>query len=143
LAASSGVPGKCGIQVEVYFSNYRKQTESLATIIACVCNELIEMKLVKDANAIHEVNTQYVNFANVIFDHHRRASLNTIFSYLEQYGLKREDDDLEAMTDWDQKMNSNPALGNLIMAGRFGQWKYYWTDDCVMRGLQISKALHK
>ena len=107
LAASNGVPGKCGIQVEVYFSNYRKQTESLATIIARVCNELIEMKLVKDASFIHEVNTQFVNYANVIFDHHRRASLNTIYAYLEQFGLKREDDDLEAMTDWEKKMSSN------------------------------------
>jgi len=30
-------------------------------------------------------------------------------------------------------------LGDVILAGRFGQWKYYWSDDCVLRGKQIGE----
>jgi hypothetical protein len=40
------------------------------------------------------------------------------------------------MTDWDTKPEK--PLGNIILAGRFAQWKYYWTDDCVMRGKYIA-----
>jgi UDP-galactopyranose mutase len=52
----------------------------------------------------------------------------------------REEQDLEPMTDWNKKLENQEKLGDLIMAGRFGEWKYYWTDDCVMRGLHISKG---
>ena len=29
-------------------------------------------------------------------------------------------------------------IKDLALAGRFGQWKYYWTDDCVLRGKKLS-----
>jgi len=29
-------------------------------------------------------------------------------------------------------------MGQLILAGRFAQWKYYWSDDCVLRGKFIA-----
>jgi protoporphyrinogen oxidase len=143
FAPNNGVKGKSGIQAEVYFSKYRKQTESLSFIIDSVCKELVEMGLVKDLEYIEEVNTKKIQFANVIFDHPRRKSLDKIYNYLSQFGLMREEDDLEPMTDWNKKFENNEMLGDLIMAGRFGQWKYYWTDDCVMRGLYISKKIKK
>jgi hypothetical protein len=27
-----------------------------------------------------------------------------------------------------------------MLAGRFAQWKYFWTDDCVLRGRQLAEA---
>ena len=141
FAPENGIPGKSGLQVEVYFSKYRQQTESLSSIIDAVCNELVEMGLVKDHSAIEEVNTKKIKYANVIFDHPRREALDKIYNYLGKYGLVREDQDLEPMTDWNKKLENPEPLGDLIMAGRFGEWKYYWTDDCVMRGLHISKNI--
>jgi protoporphyrinogen oxidase len=143
FAAGNGTPGKSGLQVEVYFSKYRQQTESIGTIVEKVCNELVEMGLVKDLLSIEEVNTNRIRYANVIFDHPRRESLEEIWTWLGKYGLKRERDDLEPMTDWNKKIEAPEELGDIIMAGRFGQWKYYWTDDCVMRGLHIKKCLGK
>jgi protoporphyrinogen oxidase len=141
LSPENGVNGKCGIQIEVYFSKYRLQTESLSFIVDKVCNEMVEMGLVKSIDSIEEVNTKKIKYANVIFDHSRKKALDKIFNYLSNYGLKRESDDLDPMTDWDVKLKEKEQFGNLIMAGRFGQWKYYWTDDCTLRGLYISENL--
>ncbi len=99
------------------------------------------MGLVKNKEAIEEVNTKKIKYANVIFDHNRKPALEKIFDYLSEFGLVRENDDLDAATDWNKKLASDEKLGSLILAGRFGQWKYYWTDDCVMRGLHISKSV--
>ena len=45
------------------------------------------------------------------------------------------------MSNWEEKNKGN-ALGSLIMAGRFGQWKYFWSDDCVLRGKYISENIN-
>ena len=141
FAPENGVTGKSGLQVEVYFSKYHQQKESVSHIADKVCQELVEMGLIKDLSLIEEINTKRIKYANVIFDHPRRESLNKIYNYLGKYGLVREDQDLEPMTDWNKKLEKKEKLGELIMAGRFGEWKYYWTDDCVMRGLVISKGI--
>ena len=141
FSPENGVPGKSGLQVEVYFSKYRKQTQGLSEIIDSVCKELVEMGLAKKTEDILEVNTKKVKYANVIFDLGRKEALNTIYNYLTQFGLIREDDDLNSMTNWNQRLENPQPLGSIIMAGRFGEWKYHWTDDCVMRGLLISKSI--
>ena len=86
-----------------------------------------------DNNAVHGVHCPW---ANVIFTHETRLALNTIWTWLEGFGLKREEGDLLPWTDWQN--SSVPRVGDLAMAGRFGQWKYFWTDDCVLRGKDFS-----
>ena len=141
FSVHNGSPGKSGLQVEVYFSKYKKQHESLSQIIDKVCLELVEMGVVKSQADILEVNTKKVQYANVIFDFPRRSAMETIFSYLEGFGLEREHDEFEPMCDWNKKMDTPQKLGDLVLSGRFGQWKYFWTDDCVMRGLFIGQNL--
>jgi len=141
FSPANGIPGKTGIQVEVYFSKYRPQNESLPVIIDKVCNELVEMGLLKSRESIEEISTRRVKHANVIFDLQREENLNKVYDYLTGFGLVRESDDLAPMTNWHKKIESGQKLGSLIMAGRYGEWKYYWTDDCVMRGLHISKSI--
>ncbi len=67
----------------------------------------------------------------------RGAALDTIWSWLETKGLAREDDDLAPTTVWDSR--SRPHFGSIVMAGRFSQWKYFWTDDCVLRAAEIGE----
>ncbi|CAM4109925.1 Protoporphyrinogen oxidase [Pedobacter westerhofensis] len=143
LSPNNGVAGKCGIQVEVYFSKYKKQEQSLAEITQKVTEELIEMGLIRSEQYIEETHTNFIKYANVIFDHKREESLNKILSYLSSFGLLREKDDLEPMTDWNTKLEISPVenLGDLVLAGRFGQWKYYWTDDCILRGKYIKESI--
>jgi protoporphyrinogen oxidase len=142
LSPNNAPAGKTGIQVEVYFSKYKPATESPERIAAKVCSELVEMGLIKSLEAITAVHTKFVPWANVIFDHDRRVALDQVLDWLSQKGLRREDDDLEPITDWDRKLAEPlPDEGqSLFLAGRYAQWKYYWTDDCVLRGLYLSET---
>ncbi|MBW3127593.1 protoporphyrinogen/coproporphyrinogen oxidase [Hymenobacter profundi] len=136
LSPANGIVGKTGIQVEVYFSKYKPMKESQDEIISAVCNEMIEMGLIQTAESIESTHSKWVEWANVIFDHPRKKALGSIYNWLEQYGLVREENDLEPTTDWDQQFAKDPCIasGSLFLAGRFGQWNYFWSDDCVLRG---------
>lgn len=144
LSPDNGIEGKCGIQVEVYFSKYKEQRETIEQISKKIAGELIEMGLIKNESCIEEVNTNYIKYANVIFDHKRQKSLDTILDYLTDFGLVRENDDLTPATDWIKKeaVTNNNEFGDIILAGRFGQWKYYWTDDCILRGKYIAENIN-
>jgi protoporphyrinogen oxidase len=140
LSPHNAPEGKTGVQVEVYFSKYRPLCESFEHVAGKVCEELVEMGLVRSLDAIESVHTKWVPWANVIFDHERREALRTILDWLEPFGLAREDDELEPTTDWHNKLDGvGPGEQKLFLAGRYAQWKYYWTDDCVLQGLLIAK----
>jgi protoporphyrinogen oxidase len=140
LAPNNGVEGQCGIQVEVYFSDYHPFTGDAAEIAKeVVYKELIQMGLVRFKADIQSYHHKWIEWANVIFDNQRIAAQDKVLAWLETKGLVREQDDLEPMTDWDTK--AGQRLGDIVMAGRFAQWKYYWTDDCVLRGRYISDSL--
>ncbi|QNI66414.1 NAD(P)-binding protein [Synechococcus sp. BMK-MC-1] len=44
-------------------------------------------------------------------------------------------------TNWNNTHVFND-LERLSLAGRFGQWKYFWSDDCLLGGQQLSGALN-
>lgn len=62
--------------------------------------------------------------------------MKCIIEELEPYGLARRGDELDAMTDWEKmdKMEKLDSNASLILLGRFGEWKYYWSDDSVLAG---------
>ena len=140
FAPSNGETGKCGIQVEVYFSAYRPLAEPIDVIENKVLNELVKMQLINAVTDVKSSHTKWIEWANVIFDHERVEAQNEIFSWLETVGMTRETDDLAPMTDWLEKVKQHN--GDVIMAGRFAQWKYYWTDDCVMRAKNIIENIN-
>lgn len=134
--AKANVPeGKLGLQVEIYGSAEKELPEPQEAMDR-VSAELIKMGLV---DAIETIHCQFVPYANVIFDLKRRKAQNLVLSWLASHGLDRVEGDLDPMTDWSKK--SPKLAGNLFLAGRFGQWKYFWTDDCVLRGKQLKEAL--
>lgn len=136
LISPDNVPvGKTGIQVEVYFSKYKPLTMSTEEVTQIVCKELIEMGIIDTVESVH---TNLIPYANIIYDHSRRENQNIVLGWLECYGLTREPDDLEPMTDWSTVKPRK--LGNLALAGRFAQWKYFWSDDCILRGKYISSC---
>jgi len=96
---------------------------------------LINMNLIHSNDAIESYHTKWVDWANVIFDQEREIAQNVIFTWLESLGMTREEDDLEPMSDWETKKTIK--VGDIVLAGRFAQWKYFWTDDCVMRAKYI------
>ncbi|MCP9890262.1 FAD-dependent oxidoreductase [Cyanobium sp. Aljojuca 7D2] len=135
LSANNCPDGRTGIQVEVYESAYQPFQISHSDVAQAVVKELQDIGLAKGKMTVH---TQYVPYANVIFDHNRREAQDIILSWLEQFGLAREEQDLDPMTDWDSVKDNH--YGDLILAGRFGQWKYFWSDDCIMRGMTIAQG---
>ena len=137
LSPNNAPEGMTGIQVEVYFSKYKPLDNTIESIALSVSKELIEMGLIKSEYYIDSINTKIIKWANVVYDHDRVEAQNKIFNWLSNYGLVRENDDLAPMTDWNLKMKDKIEFGNIILAGRFAQWKYYWTDDCILRSLLI------
>ena len=136
LLSPGNVPnGYTGLQVEVYSSKYKKIDLTPGEIEKKVHDELKTMGLIEEVNTSHIIKVPY---ANVIFDNKRKNAQEKIFIFLEKFGLKREIDDLNPMTNW--KNISNISFGDIILAGRYGQWKYFWTDDCVLRGMIIGKS---
>ncbi|WP_415399076.1 protoporphyrinogen/coproporphyrinogen oxidase [Synechococcus sp. W4D4] len=130
-----------GFQVEVYESKYRQLNRDHSEISDCVVKELQDMGLIKK---IHSVHTQYIPYSNIICDHYRRASLSAILTYLENFGLERQADDLDPMTEWTRRENSKSKLtSEIFLGGRYGQWKYYWSDDCILRGKQIAEQINR
>jgi protoporphyrinogen oxidase len=135
LSPSNTPSDSIGIQVEVYASRYRPFPESHDMIARKVVGEVRQLGLASEIQAVH---TQYVPYANVIFDHPRRQHQDRILDWLTTFGMEREEGDLDPMTDWGKTRPKQ--LATLNLAGRFGQWKYYWTDDCIMRGKQLSSS---
>jgi protoporphyrinogen oxidase len=145
LTAANAPAGSTGVQVEVYFSRHRPLVESPETIGAKVLDEIVEMKLIDPArlreNSGIITSVSYCPWANVIFDHQTKSAVDCILASLESQGLQREDDDLNPLTNWDNKLHQAPKIGDVALAGRFGQWKYYWTDDCVLRGSVLGRGM--
>ena len=133
LSPNNMKEGQVGLQVEIYGSKYKPFPGSAEAIASKVIQEVARMGLVEKVEDYH---IQRIRYANVIFDHHRKKALDTILDWLTEFGLKRSNQDLDPMTEWDncEKYNITP----LNLAGRFGEWKYHWSDDCVLRGKQIS-----
>ena len=99
-----------------------------------VIDELIEMQLIKSKKYVEHKFIRSVPWANVLFTNNYQDNLNLILMFLNQYGLVREYDDIEPITNWGEKMNKVQVFGSIVLAGRYSQWKYYWSDDCVLRG---------
>ena len=134
LSPENTPDGIAGIQVEVYASPYRPFAEGFDEIVSKVLNEILDMSLLDD---IHSVHYKFVPYANIIFDKNRRSALDTIFSYFEGFGLVREDNDLDPVADWSKAL-SFTCQPELYLAGRYAQWNYFWSDDCILRGSQLS-----
>lgn len=131
------------IQVEVYQSVYKGLKIPAHEIIDRVVGELYELGLIdtslfNDGSQLKSHITE-LEWGNVIFDHYRKNTLETILNGLTTYGLVREVGDLSPSTlEWEYVPEIADAT--LVFAGRYAQWKYYWSDDCVLRGRQISQA---
>lgn len=138
LAPSNAPEGCSAVQVEIY-SSVDKPLPSDANMIARqVVAELYTLGLIDHSCPKESVkfHTRYLKYANVIFDHNRRKALDDIFKALEPLGLRRNARDLDALTDWSEAASNQ--RGDLCLLGRFGEWKYYWSDDCVMAGKMLA-----
>jgi len=146
LTPGNAPKGWTGIQVEVYSNPLKPLPADRAEIGGRVVEELIEMGLIAPENLTQpgEIYRDLlsVQWANPVFTFATEPALKEIWAWLETYGLYREPDDLYPLTKWTDTPNPLPANNaTLFMAGRFGQWKYFWSDDCVLRGRHLAAAV--
>jgi protoporphyrinogen oxidase len=144
LSPHNAPSGWTGIQTEVYFSRHRPLTTLPQTIGQRVEAELTEMGLI-DRSHFSRGDTSHRHihhapWANVIFDHDTAPALETIWGWLESYGLERDSEDTHPLTDWKAAPLPRAGRRSLTMAGRFAQWKYYWSDDCILRGKRCAQV---
>lgn len=140
LSPYNAPTGWTGVQTEVYFSRHRPLEVGSRSIGEKVISELEEMGLIDAERATFHLVS--VPWANVIFDLSTRQCLEVIWQWLEGRGMARESDDLDPLSSWNEPHGLPIRKSSLVMAGRFGQWKYFWTDDCILRGRALGHAFY-
>ena len=144
LSHNNAPRGHSGVQVEVYHSRMKPLAQSESQIVETVLDELVEMGLIDLDLAGGRKNirthTKRVPWANIVYHHATKEALGVVLSSLEAFGLNREVDDLHPLTSW--AAHHDVSIGDLVLAGRYAQWKYFWTDDCVLRGKQLGEMAH-
>jgi protoporphyrinogen oxidase len=107
--------GMTAMSVEVCGSDFKPLPDDRDLVVAQVQRELIDMGLLQGPDAVHSVSVRYCPWGQVIYDHNRRAALDRVKSFLDSVGV--------------------------IRAGRYSQWGYMMTHDCVLRGRKIAEHL--
>jgi hypothetical protein len=103
------------MSVEVCGSDAKPLPTDRNAVVAQVQRELIDMGLLEGPQAVHGVSVRYCPWGQVVYDHNRRPALDCINKFLESFGV--------------------------IRAGRYAQWGYMMTHDCVLRGKKIAEHL--
>lgn len=110
-------PGGAGsLQAEIYYSKYKalKTMDFEEEVI----KDLKKIRIVNNDHQILFANHFNIPYANVLFDHHRKDNLRIVNKYLDGLGILR--------------------------CGRYGEWKYFWTDTSLLSGLEsVDKILSK
>ena len=125
-------------QAEIYHSSSKTINMDVEKLRIKVIEELRNIKIF---NKVFNSFTQSIKYANIIFDHDRVGNLEKIYSWLENHGLIREENEFDANLNLDVKQSKNINLGGLILAGRYAQWNYFWSDDCILRGKFIGENI--
>ena len=108
-------PAGCGsIQVEVYHSRFKPLPT--VNVAERVVEELRSMFVILPDDDICDVHEMAIPFANILFTLERENALQHVNDYLATHGVHG--------------------------CGRFGEWKYYWSDDSILSGWRVAEAIH-
>jgi protoporphyrinogen oxidase len=107
--APSNAPEGCGsIQLEVYHSVHRRLPCSVDNLAQRVVEELVRLRILAKQSEVLWARARPVSYANVVFNRYRARALAIILPWVEQQGI--------------------------LLAGRYGEWGYHWTDDATVSG---------
>lgn len=108
IKSIDNVPRGCSsIQAEIYYSNNSKINKSKNEILEETINQLIKIGLFKIEDLIVK-DIRSEKYANVVFDHNIYENREIINEYLH--------------------------TNNIISIGRFGEWKYFWSNQSLISG---------
>lgn len=115
MKSKNNVPeGKSSLQAEIYFSNKKPMHQSQAEILEDTIAKLVSMGLFSEED-VEVKDIRLIKYANVICDQKIDQNRNIIKDYLDSNGI--------------------------IMAGRFGEWKYFWSDQSFLSGKHAADML--
>jgi len=117
FSPNNAPPNCSGIAVEVYGSPYRPLPTDHPMVGKKVKQELIEMGLIEDEQAVTSLNVRHSPWGQVIFDHNRKPALETINAFLDQFGIVR--------------------------VGRYAEWGYLMTHDCVLSSRDAAQIIEQ
>lgn len=109
MLAPLNAPEGCGaIQVEVYHSKHRPLPCRPQALCDRVVDELLQLGILRSRSDVRWAQHREVPYANVVFTLDRAPALDTILPWIKEAGI--------------------------VLAGRYGEWAYHWTDDAVRAG---------
>jgi UDP-galactopyranose mutase len=104
--------GKSSICAEVAYS--ATQPVCKETIAETVIKDLIKTGILSVQDKTELIAQFDLKYAYVIFDHQRKRNVNKIKRYFKEHSV--------------------------ILAGRYGNWEYQWTDDAILDGKRAAQT---
>jgi protoporphyrinogen oxidase len=117
FSPNNAPPNCTGIAVEVYGSDYKQLPVDPQKVGEIVQNELIEMGLIENKKAVISMNVRLSPWGQVMYDHNRKSAIDRINSFLDQFGI--------------------------IRVGRYSEWGYLMTHDCVLSSRDAAERINK
>lgn len=115
IKSPSNVPkGCCALQAEVYFSRRKPLKKSLGEIREETIEQLIGMGLFSKENIVVS-DVRMEKYANIMFTPEIYRARKKVREYLKEQGI--------------------------VCAGRFGEWDYLWTGQCILSGKEAAQKL--
>lgn len=117
LKSSDNVPPKCSsLQFEIYYSKYKPLPMMKDNLIEHVIRILENMNLAASDDIVM-VDCRILPYANVVFERGINEKRKVIVDYLKTIGI--------------------------LVAGRFGEWDYLWSDQSLLSGRAAAEAALK
>jgi protoporphyrinogen oxidase len=113
-SSSNAPPGKSSIQFEVYYSRFRSLQLSDSALLSKVIQSGEKMGIF-DADDVEVADVRHLKYGNVIFDHAHTQARKLVANYISSRGI--------------------------ISIGRFGEWLYLWSDQCLLSGRQAIETI--
>jgi protoporphyrinogen oxidase len=107
--------GSTGMSVEVCGSDRKPLRTDKEALALQVKDELVAMGLLESLDAVTSTHIRYVPFGQVIYDHNRKGALQIVNEFLDRVGIVR--------------------------VGRYSEWKYAMTHDCVLKAKSEASKL--
>ncbi|MCB2153406.1 NAD(P)-binding protein [bacterium] len=112
LSPANAPEGCSSFQAEVYHSRYRPL--EVQDVLNRVLEDATRIGILHEDDEIAVAVEKRIPYANVLFDLGRAKNLAIVEEYVKEKGIHT--------------------------CGRYGEWKYYWTDDSIFSGRRAGES---
>ena len=102
------------MQFETYYSKFKKVSLNKEALTEHIIEKANKMKLFSK-NDVQAIDVRERKYANILFEKGTLKNSEIVKNYLNQIGIKS--------------------------IGRFGEWKYFWSDQSLLSGKNIVDEL--